>query len=186
MRTSITELAAKRLTPANPPAQQSARLQLCSSVLRPRHASPCACPALHRMLVLLGGAAAPRAAHLFIASSCPSQGSRRIGRSTAVDSMIKAPPSRASAWCSGRMECMAEGFICSTHSEGAPGPLRHQRNLMSGAQAPVPWPLTTRSKPWLALATYGSIGVGFATLVTRTCLKHPLFPFQASLPYAWP
>ena len=46
----------------------------------------------------------------------------------------------------------------------------------------MPRPLTTRSKPWLALATYGSIGVGFATLVTRTCLKHPLFPFQASLP----
>ena len=45
----------------------------------------------------------------------------------------------------------------------------------------MPRPLTTRSKPWLALATYGSIGVGFATLVTRTCLKHPLFPFQASL-----
>ena len=44
----------------------------------------------------------------------------------------------------------------------------------------MPRPLTTRSKPWLALATYGSIGVGFATLVTRTCLKHPLFPFQAS------
>ena len=40
----------------------------------------------------------------------------------------------------------------------------------------MPRPLTTRSKPWLALATYGSIGVGFATLVTRTCLKHPLFP----------
>ena len=48
----------------------------------------------------------------------------------------------------------------------------------------MPRPLTTRSKPWLALATYGSIGVGFATLVTRTCLKHPLFPFQASLSLA--
>ena len=48
----------------------------------------------------------------------------------------------------------------------------------------MPRPLTTRSKPWLALATYGSIGVGFATLVTRTCLKHPLFPFQARLSLA--
>ena len=35
------------------------------------------------------------------------------------------------------------------------------------------------SKPWLAMAAYSSIGVGFAGLVTKTCLKHPLFPFQA-------
>ena len=35
------------------------------------------------------------------------------------------------------------------------------------------------SKPWLAMMAYSSIGVGFAGLVTKTCLKHPLFPFQA-------
>ena len=47
---------------------------------------------------------------------------------------------------------------------------------------------STPSKPWLGMAAYGSIGLGFATMLTQTCLKHPLLPFQpesAAWSFSW-
>ena len=68
----------------------------------------------------------PRLAHLALRTSSSRPAAPRkdlvasVAASPPSDSMIKAPPSRASAWCPGRLGCMAEGSVCSTHAEGAP------------------------------------------------------------------
>ena len=68
----------------------------------------------------------PRLAHLALRTSSSRPAAPRkdlvasVAASPPSDSVIKAPPSRASAWCPGRLGCMAEWFVCSTHSECAP------------------------------------------------------------------
>ena len=60
----------------------------------------------------------PRLAHLALRTSSSRPAAPRkdlvasVAASPPSDSMIKAPPSRASAWCPGRLGCMAEGFVC--------------------------------------------------------------------------
>ena len=44
--------------------------------------------------------------------------------------MVKVPPSRATACCPGRLGRRASGLGSSTHSGGAPQPLRPQRQLI--------------------------------------------------------
>ena len=59
-----------------------------------------------------------RLAHLALRTSSSRPAAPRkdlvasVAASPPSDSVIKAPPSRASAWCPGRLGYMAEGFIC--------------------------------------------------------------------------
>ena len=60
----------------------------------------------------------PRLAHLALRTSSSRSAAPRkdlvasVAASPPSDSMIKAPPSRASVWCPGRLGYMAEGVIC--------------------------------------------------------------------------
>ena len=99
------------------------------------HASPRAGPPRHRVLVLLGGAAAraagaPRAAHLLIALSCPPQGSRRAHIPAAVQRHGQSAASPCLSLLPGPPGTHGLRRCCSTRSADAPQPLRPQRQLV--------------------------------------------------------
>ena len=112
------------------------RVLLAVGVPRARqHASPRAGPPRHRVLVLLGGAAAraagaPRAAHLLIALSCPPQGSRRAHIPAAVQRHGQSAASPCLSLLPGPPGTHGLRRCCSTRSADAPQPLRPQRQLM--------------------------------------------------------